>query len=462
MHIYNEKYFRGRLKLWLIFTIILLLLCGIVFWQHLPYQNIVSRQIINILKSKNITIASLKVESANSSEIILSNINLEGHPALNVKNLRIKYNIQKLLAGEINDIEAENIDINLYKKDGKLLVGGLEEFLANPTPNKNNKIYTDKDALQKFLPKTILIKNLNISAKDSDIELLLPLNLTFGFNPTATLNMDSPGINLGIKPYHLVTEKIIFNAALNSKKWQGEIITPSVKITGLKTELPEFLTKINFTLDAENLLANIIMNDDKNLIKTNMEVSLPTTNPASGNLNIKQIQFPWGGGIISSKSVNVQLDMKKLIEFDINLQNVDLSKTLGEASKGKIKGTGKISGVFPVIYNPDGTIILKDGMAEEINDGTISVSPDLLPGNNPQLELARTTLENFHYTKLKILVSSKGDKSAINLALEGKNPDSPEERPVKFNINLTGDIMPLIQQSIIPFNDIMKLLKQEK
>ncbi len=460
MHITKNTFKKSCLALCIILPIILLLLGGILFWQYLPYQNFLSKQIINILESNNIKVSALNIESASSSEIVFSNIKLDGNPGLSLEHLKLEYDISKLVSGKLNSVEAENADVNLYKKDRKFLVSGLEGFLSSGSKN-NNKIPTDQAALENIAPTKISIRNLNILAKDADFELFLPLNFTFNLNPQAAFNVDSTGIDLKIKPYQLTTGNIKFNAALNNKKWQGEVVAPSVKITGLQADLPSFLTKIDFVLDSENLSAKINLNDDKNLIITNMELFLPVAKPTLGNLNIKQIQFPWGGGLISSQSINVALDMKSPILFNINLKNVDLSDTLEKISKGKIKGTGKISGMFPIIYKPDGTIILKDGMAEEINDGIISVSPELLPGNNAQLELARSLLQNFHYTRLKIIVSSKGDKSAINLELEGKNPDS-SKRPIKFNINLTGDIMPLIQQSIIPFNDIKELLKQEK
>lgn len=451
---FNKKF------LWL-FAIALLLLILIFLWQYLPYQNFASRQIINILEYENIKVSALKVESANSSEIIISNIKLDENPGLSIGNLKLKYNLRKLATGRLNDIEAENIQINLYRKDGKFQVSGLEKVLSS-TSQSDNKLPIDAASLQNIAPARIDIKNLNILAKDEDWQLSLPLNLTFNLNPLSLL-MASTGLNLDIKPYKLVTENISLNALWSeSQKWQGEMVIPSVTITGLQDGMPPFSTNINFTLDAENLSAKIIMNDDNGLIKTDMELFLPVASPTSGNLNIKQIQFPFGGGLISSGAINVPLDMQNPILFAINLQNVNLADTLGKLSNERVKGVGKISGMFPIIYNPDGTVILKDGMAQDINEGIISVSPELLPGDNAGVELARTLLQNFHYTRLKIMVSSKEDKSAINLVLEGKNPDNDSKRPIKFNINLTGDIMPLIEQSIIPFNDIKKLLKQEK
>ena len=80
--------------------------------------------------------------------------------------------------------------------------------------------------------------------------------------------------------------------------------------------------------------------------------------------------------------------------------------------------------------------------------------------------MARELLQNFHYTKLKIALSSKDDKdkknkTVLSLALEGNNPTALNGRKVNLNINITGDVLPLLQQSILPFNDLKQLMKMK-
>jgi hypothetical protein len=154
--------------------------------------------------------------------------------------------------------------------------------------------------------------------------------------------------------------------------------------------------------------------------------------------------------------------MKEPISFSVNFLNLDLKDILDTASKGKIKGKGKISGSFPIVYNSDGSFIVKGGQAQEEGGGIISVSPEILSGDSKELTFARTAMENFHYTKIKISVSYKDNKEYINLKIEGKNPEAKEGRAVKLNVSLTGDIFSIIQQSLIPLNDVKKLLTRGK
>lgn len=452
-------------KFWILLLLIIAAISAAILWRSLPYKNFIKSQIIKTLESKNIKISSLKIDNVDNFGIAISDIELDGNNPIKLAKLSAQYDLQDVLSGKVKNIEADDLELNLYSKDDKILIGGLEDFLKNNKGSSGSiKIPTDNESLKNILPDNLSIKNLNISGDYNNIKLHIPLNIYSGFNPFAFLNVDSNTIRVEAHPYDVSIKDLKINSSLGEdKKWHGSLSSPDVEISGIEeSELPAFALNSDFTLGEDEISANIYLSDKLNTTKADIKLIGSLNDIKSGNIIINHISFPWGGGVISSKNIKIPLSMDKPLSFSVKLKNVALADTLGKMSGDKVKGEGKISGTFPIIYNPDGTIILKEGMAEDIDTGVISVSPDLLPGNNAQLELARNILQNFHYTKLKIMVSSKGDKSLINLALEGRNPDSPEERPVKFNINLNGDIMPLIQQSIIPFNDIKTLLKQEK
>jgi hypothetical protein len=92
------------------------------------------------------------------------------------------------------------------------------------------------------------------------------------------------------------------------------------------------------------------------------------------------------------------------------------------------------------------------------------VAPELIPGaGHQELETVRKALENFDYQSLDIQIMSGSDGTAgISLKLSGHNPEAFEGREVKLNINFTGDILPLIEQSVLPFNDLGQLLRNEE
>ena len=222
--------------------------------------------------------------------------------------------------------------------------------------------------------------------------------------------------------------------------------------------------RADYTVNSKHLVAQLHAVSRDKTYRSDITLNMPIKHPLTGKLLVKHLEFPWGGGHIAVDALNLPLAMNKPIAVNIQLHEVQLATLLQEIGEDKVKAVGKISGMFPVTYHPNGRITLQEGVAEALEAGTLFVSPDLLPGDNDQLALARSTLENFHYTKLQIRVSSPdGKKSAIHLMLEGRNPNAADARTVKLNINLTGDILPLIQQSLLPFNDLKMLLNtQEK
>jgi hypothetical protein len=54
-------------------------------------------------------------------------------------------------------------------------------------------------------------------------------------------------------------------------------------------------------------------------------------------------------------------------------------------------------------------------------------------------------LENFQYKELKVTLNRPPDgELALGVVMEGRNPDVLDGYPFRFNINLTGDIEPLL------------------
>ena len=179
--------------------------------------------------------------------------------------------------------------------------------------------------------KVETINSSQISLSDIRLDYKLPIdlaNLKIYYEiknlKLAKINAQSTGVNLALDPYKLVIGDINLKAFLNdNQKWQGEVVIPVVTIVGLQSDPLLLSAKINFVLDEETLSANIRVRDKQNTTKADMVLSMPIGNMALGNLNIKQIQFPWGGGIVSSSSVNLPIEVKNPILFDINLSLIN-------------------------------------------------------------------------------------------------------------------------------------------
>lgn len=291
-----------------------------------------------------------------------------------------------------------------------------------------------------------------------------------GLDVTATLNEAMQptmhavvrSMNARAGKYHITSGKADVNAAPSNKKkqWDGKLSIQNVVVTGLDTPIPVMQLTADFTLKPDSIKVTIRASDKGKAHQARIVVVLPLAAPDKGTLAIEQLHFPWGGGVISLKPLTIPLAFNTPLPLAIQLEKVQLSQLLATLGEGKISGTGNISGLLPITYHQDGTVTLQAGKADALEAGTISVSPYLLPGDNQELAVARTALENFHYTKLGISISSdKEEKSTIHLTLEGNNPDAFDGRQVNLNVNLTGDVLPLIQQSVLPINNLKELLK---
>ncbi len=428
-----------------ILTLAALITVVIIFW---PYQRTAKNQLTRLLESYGLTVSSLTLEKLEGNDALLSDIAIGNPPSLTAQKITAHYSLTEILRGKVQAVDIASLRARVYNKDGRWLVAGLEPLFPHTSTPTTPSLPL---SMINLLPEHISLKDSEITIEHPRATVQLPLNLDMTNNGTATATLLSSGITIDAKPYHIKSGIVQVKATLTPIKWHAILSSPNLTITGLDTPIPPLTLYAELSLTPEQLESDIEIRDDSRAYLANLSLS-------STAITVRNAHIPWGGGKIALQPVTLPVAMDKPIPLAIDMQNVDLASLLGAISDDKIRGSGKVSGTLPIIYHPDGQITLREGGAHALSDGVISVPPDFLPGDNEQLAIARTTLENFHYTTLQIRVLSEGEEARIQLMLEGSNPDAMEGRPVKLTVNLTGDIMPLIQQSILPVNDLKQLL----
>ena len=177
---------------------------------------------------------------------------------------------------------------------------------------------------------------------------------------------------------------------------------------------------------------------------------------------LEDIRLLWQGASVASQEIVIALGAKRPIHIPLVVKNLPLPTLLALVSSEKATGTGTVSGNIDVVVNPDGTFALGGGQFSTVNEGLIQISADALPGDQQQMQAARAALSNFHYKELKVTTSSTDrGKASIRLNLEGNNPEAFDGRPIKLNVNLTGDLLELLQQTIMPLADPSKLMEKD-
>lgn len=200
---------------------------------------------------------------------------------------------------------------------------------------------------------------------------------------------------------------------------------------------------------------------NKNRLAFDLVYSLD--DPKKSLLTVAEVVFPWGGGILSAQNVKVPLVDKPSYNIRLTVSRVSAEALLRELIGNRAGASGSISGTLPVTITPAGDIVFRQGSLASDGAGVITVSPDVIPGDNPQVALVREVLTNFHYTSLSLQINSgKGNKVELGLRIEGKNPDVQQGREVKMNVNLTGDVLDLVRQNLLWLTNPKKIMELHK
>lgn len=436
-----------------------------LFWDKIPYQNEAGRQLQKALSTYGMEVTSLKVESVATNRALFSAIQIGKSPSLKIGKLTARYTLGELRKGHLDIIGMDGLALELYEKDG-WKIGGLES-LTLPASTSNARSFDpfDNASVKASLPQGIVISNSNIQAKGANLQAGAALEATYQNSPNPSLNLQLPTLSAGLGKYLLSASSATIDVGLNAEKkeWQGKIDAYKMILSGLPKEIPQMRLSGTFTVSAASYGSNLTLSDAQGAHRADIILSIPSANPKTGFLTVKSLQFPYAEGFIRTKSVKVPFSGDKPIKIALEFDNVSLSELAALASGGKVQATGVISGTLPLTYYPDGKITLQEGSASAKESGTIVVSPDSIPGGDrKELAVVRTALQNFHYTTLSLqVVSGPDEKSTIQLKVEGKNPEAFNGKPVKLNVNLTGDIIPMIQQTLGALDDVGSLLRSE-
>ncbi len=147
---------------------------------------------------------------------------------------------------------------------------------------------------------------------------------------------------------------------------------------------------------------------------------------------------------------------------------LELQEVLSLLAEGKISATGTVSGQIPMSWHGETDIRFGKGLLKADGAGSIRISPELLAMDNPQVAMVSGILQDFRYDQLSISLRPDGGKKGklpglkASLSTLGKNPAKLDGHPVKLNVNLSGDLLSVIKQSILPMSDPQQWLQQQQ
>ena len=140
----------------------------------------------------------------------------------------------------------------------------------------------------------------------------------------------------------------------------------------------------------------------------------------------------------------------------LEIRQFDLSQLLELFKINGLSGSGQLNGVLPLTYR-DGALEVHDGRLNSTGAGTLKYAPSLTIPDNPGLQ----ALRNLHFQKLDMRLNyASGGAYRTESTLEGSNPDFYDGYPVRFNLNINGELPGLFRSALFSGDFNRHILEQ--
>jgi hypothetical protein len=295
---------------------------------------------------------------------------------------------------------------------------------------------------------------------------------TLGISPLAllrrapdaqvTLRSEQLAFKAGETPVTLGAVEVLLRPNPEFTQWQGTWKITALEATSERLPLPPLDGAGTLQFAPQALQIEGTLKNDSNSHGADFAYMQALDTPdAPPQLTIRQARMPWGGGSVGVKEAQLLLGEKKAIPLTLQVTAVELQTLLQLLSSSGTTATGVVSGSLPVVVQPDGSFTIGKGAMQAEAPGIITLAPDMIPGDSPQLSLVRDVLKNLHYQTLTL--EFDGDTNRVlkvNLRVEGKNPTMDLGRPIKLNVQLSGDLLNLLTQNMQLMTDPQTFIEQ--
>jgi hypothetical protein len=132
----------------------------------------------------------------------------------------------------------------------------------------------------------------------------------------------------------------------------------------------------------------------------------------------------------------------------VEVRGLSMRKLVGLLEVEGLRADGTLAGDIPLRLGPEGLQIDR-GKLGAVDKGRIQVefgpARDALASRGESVSLMVRALQDFRYDQLSLTVTrpATGDL-ALGITMQGRNPAVLDGYPFKFNINLTGDLEPIL------------------
>lgn len=293
------------------------------------------------------------------------------------------------------------------------------------------------------------------------VEYALRALLTGDETKPVTLRSDAITLRAGETPIAIQTLTLVMSRQGSFKAWEGQWKAEGITVEDEALALPPLTGAGTLQVDATALNATGQFDSDAKTHAATVDVHYDFADEAKSKLTIAEARMPWGGGVVALTKTTLPLGAKKPIILTLNVRKVNVEPLIQALGVSGATATGAVSGNIPLTVMPDGKIKVGTGGLNAAEPGIITLPPETIPGENAQVSLVREVMKNLHYTVLGLSLASDSDGNLlVKLGVEGKNPDVENGRPVKLNVQLSGDLLDLLLQNMQLMSDPTTFIEQ--
>lgn len=429
-------------------------------YAFLPWRDFAGRQLQRVLQDKGFDNVRLTVASAGLTGATLRDITIGADNPLTLRDLSLHYDIRELWDGNLRDLALDDLAVTVRQDQGRWLLQGF-------APRESAAPFAFPDsaaAAHARVPfDTVKATNTNLAVAAEAWRTTMTLDAEWARTPHPRLTAATDAITFENDALAITSAKAETTVTLpaGTPEWTGTWSVRDIRVKG-NDMVPPLDAAGTLRAAATTLTIDGTLQSADGKTTAAFKMAQDLSNGAKSRLTVTSARMPWKSGTLGVRNVNIPLRGDAPIHLDLRVDNVSVDELMQAMTGKRVTATGAVSGTLPVTIGRDGTITPGKGALAAAEPGTITMPPDAIPGDNPQIALTRDILKHFNYSLLSITTEAGQDgRPAILLTLEGNNPDVQGGRAVKLNVRLTGDVLDFIQQNIMLLSSPEKLLQQD-
>ena len=174
-----------------------------------------------------------------------------------------------------------------------------------------------------------------------------------------------------------------------------------------------------------------------------------------GELAVQAFDLKLLGGAVHSKPVRVAWPLGEQT-LPLEIRQIDLGQLLALFEVEGLAGSGQLDGVLPLTYR-DGSLEIDNGLLSSPGIGALKYAPTHALPDNPGLQ----ALRNFHFQQLRAHLSYAANGAyRTQIKLEGNNPDFYSGYPIRFGLNVNGELPGVFRSAIFSGDFNRHILEQ--